>query len=135
MIYSTDTCEMKSSLGKVILGKLRVMEKTQSWLAEEAQVSINAVSKWIRTGKISRNNLVVVAGILGLSTDEMVGLDEPVAANAVLPAFELVFLTSEEIRLVTIFRQASDVGQRMIEIAASKAPKAAVLQNLTLQRH
>lgn len=48
---------MVSAIGQVIREALRAGGQTQAWLAERCGVSENAVSKWIRTGKISRENL------------------------------------------------------------------------------
>lgn len=47
------------------------MRKTQGWLAEQTDVSDNAVSKWIKTGKISREKAVLVAQALSCSVDEL----------------------------------------------------------------
>ncbi|MDE2441083.1 MAG: helix-turn-helix domain-containing protein [Betaproteobacteria bacterium] len=47
------------------------MGKTQAWLAEQVGVSDNAVSKWIRTGQISRENIPKVARLTGLYPDEL----------------------------------------------------------------
>ena len=47
------------------------MKKGQAWLAEKTGVSINAVSKWTKTGKIARKNVPVIALALGISVDEL----------------------------------------------------------------
>ncbi|HEY4355628.1 MAG TPA: helix-turn-helix transcriptional regulator [Acidobacteriaceae bacterium] len=51
------------------------MGQTQAWLAEKCEVSENAVSKWIRTGKISRKNAIKASGALGISLDQLLSLD------------------------------------------------------------
>lgn len=56
---------MVSELGYFIKRRLKEMKRTQSWLAEEMLVSDNAVSKWVKTGSISRENFFVLVGILG----------------------------------------------------------------------
>lgn len=61
-------------LGKIITRELARLGQTQSWLAEECEVSDNAVSKWIKTGKISRVNAGKVAAALGISMDQLLGL-------------------------------------------------------------
>lgn len=62
-----------SPLGKVITGQLGHLRQSQAWLAERAEVSENAVSKWVRTGKISRANAENVASILNMSLDQLLG--------------------------------------------------------------
>lgn len=65
-----------SPIGKVILSELKRMDQTQAWLAENAGVSENAVSKWVATGKISRTNVSKVAALLGVSSDQLLNPSE-----------------------------------------------------------
>lgn len=65
-----------SKLGTTIKTRLKGMGKTQTWLADKVGVSNNAVSKWIKTGEISRENAVLVAGHLGMTVDELLGTAE-----------------------------------------------------------
>lgn len=60
-----------SPLGRTIIEALRRLDLTQAWLAEELHVSENAVSKWIRTGQISRANGVKLAEALALSLEDV----------------------------------------------------------------
>lgn len=60
-----------NTLGQVIKSKLTDLAKTQAWLAEVTGVSNNAVSKWIKTGKISRENAVLASKALGCSIDDL----------------------------------------------------------------
>lgn len=60
-----------SPLGKIITRELQRLDRPQSWLAEEVGVSENAVSKWILTGKISRENAKKVSPIIGVSLDQL----------------------------------------------------------------
>lgn len=60
-----------NALGQTIKSRLSALGKTQGWLAERADVSHNAVSKWIKTGKISRENAVLVAQALACSVDDL----------------------------------------------------------------
>ena len=62
---------MANTIGKLIKDVLSRKGKTQSWLAEQAGVSDNAVSKWVRTGQISRENIPKVASILDVYSDEL----------------------------------------------------------------
>ncbi len=76
---------MVSAVGKVIRDALTRSRRTQTWLAEQCGVSETAVSKWIRTGKISRDNLSVlaralrvpVASLLPDYANQQAGSDEP----------------------------------------------------------
>jgi hypothetical protein len=60
-----------SPLGRVITSALRHQDRTQEWLAHQIGVSENAVSKWIKTGKISRVNAVHVADKLNLPLEHV----------------------------------------------------------------
>lgn len=62
-----------SPLGKIIIRELDRMKRSQSWLAEELEVSENAVSKWIATGKISRANAEKLSPKIGVSLDQLLG--------------------------------------------------------------
>lgn len=64
---------MVTTLGSAILDALERLQKTQFWLAEEVGVSPQAVTKWIQTGKINRENAVQVAHVLGISIDTLIG--------------------------------------------------------------
>ena len=57
---------MSENVAKSVREGLRALGKGQAWLAEELGVSINAVSKWCRTGNISRANIPKVAEKLRL---------------------------------------------------------------------
>lgn len=61
----------KEHAGHVIKKRLEQLGLTQAWLAEKAGVSAYAVTKWIQTGKLSRDNAVVVAELLGISVDHL----------------------------------------------------------------
>lgn len=57
---------MVSTIGKAIKDALSAKGATQGWLAERIGVSDNAVSKWIRDGRISRENLALVVQVLDM---------------------------------------------------------------------
>lgn len=63
-----------SPIGKTIKARLKALDKTQAWLAEKVGVSENAVSKWIKTGEISRANIQPAADALQISSAQL--LDE-----------------------------------------------------------
>jgi transcriptional regulator with XRE-family HTH domain len=60
-----------SPLGKTIQARLARLGKTQAWLAEEVGVSEQAVSKWMRTGEISRDNSLRVSTALEMSIAQL----------------------------------------------------------------
>jgi len=64
---------MVTSLGSAISDALERLKKTQFWLAETVGVSPQAVTKWIQTGKINRQNAIEVARVLRISVDTLVG--------------------------------------------------------------
>ena len=64
---------MVTDLGNVILEALDRLGQTQSWLAEQVGVSNQAVTKWIRTGQIGRENIQDVANALQITTDALLG--------------------------------------------------------------
>jgi transcriptional regulator with XRE-family HTH domain len=60
-----------SPLGKTIKARLKALGETQAWLAEEVGVSENAVSKWIKSGEISRENIKPAADALQISVAQL----------------------------------------------------------------
>ena len=56
---------MKSELGIYITNRKHDLKVTQDWIAERMSVSSNAVSKWVKTGKISRENFFALVDLLG----------------------------------------------------------------------
>lgn len=62
---------MSKSIGQFIRDRLSAIGKTQSWLAEECGVSNNAVTKWIKTGKVSRENLLKILPLLGSKLEDI----------------------------------------------------------------
>ena len=60
-------------MGTAIRKRLQELGKTQVWLAAELDVSNNAITKWIKTGKISRENSVAASRVLGMSVEELLG--------------------------------------------------------------
>jgi hypothetical protein len=127
----TDTPGMDNPVGKIIKQRLRSLKKTQGWLAEEAEVSNTAVSKWIRTGKISRENAIVVAQILEISLDDLVGSSSESTVDG--PSMSLVYVDREELRLLTAYREATEMGQALISAAADGAPRKALKQGFPIR--
>lgn len=65
--------ERISPLGRVIKQKLAELGHSQAWLAEKCGVSANAVTKWIRSGQISRENLAALSAAIKVSSDSLIG--------------------------------------------------------------
>lgn len=122
---------MSIKTGKIIKARLKAMGKTQGWLAESVKtpekpdgVSINAVSKWTKTGKIARDHVQLVADLLEITTDEL--LAGSLAVEEAPPAeTRIERLNAEEKELVDLHRISIKEGQDMIMSAARHAPKKA----------
>lgn len=60
-----------SLLGEVITSRLKLLKRTQGWLAEQVGVSNFAVTKWVKKGQITLDNAKKAAAALDLSLDEL----------------------------------------------------------------
>lgn len=112
--------------GKIIARRLAETGKTMEWLAEQAGVSIAAVAKWKKTGRLSREKVKPVAKALGISVGELLGEAPPEAAGRNelgVSGAELVYATPDEIHLLTAFREATPMGRDVIKAAAIGAEK------------
>lgn len=120
---------MDNQVGKTIKARLKLMDKSQGWLAEKASVSNNAVSKWIKTGKISLEKAQLAAECLEVTLDELLagGVAE-VTEQA--PDDTLERLNSEEAALVAEYRRATDAGRLMMQAQARTVPKRLSRSNL-----
>lgn len=115
-----DNSVMANPVGDIIKNRLKVLKKTQGWLAGKTGKSDTAISKWIATGKISRDNAVEVAKLLGISLDELLGTSDAGTQGA---ALSLVYVDREELRLLTAYREATEMGQTLILTSADAAPR------------
>lgn len=114
---------MSTNIAKVIKFRMKELGRNQAWLAEQAGVSIAAVSKWTTTGKISREKVSSVAEALGLTTDQLLGAE---AATPMQPERTwLERLTIDEKEMLELYRSCSYEGQLMLKGAARVAPQAA----------
>lgn len=115
--------------GHVISERLEALGKTQTWLARESGVSNNAVTKWIRTGQITRHNAARAAELLSVPIHELfkeLAPSAPPALKAKIEssaAFALCWVSPEELELLTAYRLASPEGRKMIDLVARNAPK------------
>lgn len=64
----------KNHVGEFISKKLKSLKLTQSAMAEYCEVSDFAVTKWKKTGKISREKAVKAAEFLKCTVDELLGI-------------------------------------------------------------
>ena len=111
-----------NEIGKIIKVRLGELDETQEWLAERVGVSKNAVSKWIKSGKISRENAIKVSQVLKVSSDRLL-----MGQNAVeqSPPSETTLerVDADEKRLLELYRQSTQDGKMMVYGAAMVAPK------------
>lgn len=114
-----------SELGRIIRARLLELGETQEWLAEQVGVSKNAVSKWIRDGKVSRANAIEAARVLKLTSDQLL-LGSPLTDVSPPAETTLERVNVEEKRLLELYRQATRDGKLMIHGAATVAPKNSV---------
>lgn len=118
---------MDNTIGSKIANRLKAIGKPQSWLAEQVGVSVNAVSKWIRTGKIATINARAVAKALGISTDQLLGQEVMDLGDSQQPASRLERLNLSESDLIQLYRASNANGQRMIlaqaKLAAEQLPR------------
>lgn len=110
---------MSDKIGKLIAARLKALGKRQAWLAEEAGVSVNAVSKWTKTGKIARENVPRVAQVLEVSADELINGDAKPSARHAEAGSKLERLDPDETLLIELYRE-SGVGERKLIIGHAK---------------
>lgn len=86
---------------------------TQGELAEAAGVSINAVSKWTKSGKIARKNLPVVAEKLGFSIDELLAAT-PAKAPERAEDSRLERLNADEDEIIAMYRDCKPEVRKVV---------------------
>lgn len=109
---------MATELGKFIHARLADMQKTQTWLAEKMNVSANAVSKWIKSGKISRTNFFALIDIIG--SDGAPFIWEAIDTNKQQNHSMVAFSNDEKIVLQG-FRSADESTKRVMLLTAQDA--------------
>lgn len=118
-------------LGIVVKERLSAIGKTQGWLAEMLGVSDNAVSKWIKTGKISRDNALAAAKALGISVEQLLNPAENLVTLSAeenqglkhAPQPGLQWVSQEEYELLTLFRGTDERGRKKVLSTARAAPQ------------
>jgi transcriptional regulator with XRE-family HTH domain len=106
---------MTEKVGKKIAAALTRLEKSQGWLAGEMGVSDNAVSKWVRSGKVAKTNIPKLAQLLGLSVDQLLSdTAEPVAVVSPSEETKLERLDASEAQLVAYYRECGDIQRRFL---------------------
>lgn len=131
---------MSEQIAKRVKDRLQALGKKQQWLADELNVSINAVSKWTRTGQISRQNIPLVAKKLGLPISDLVASHiEPADQGARQPdnlvelgadehrsaPTSLERVDAEELHLLRCFRECSDEARSILISHATLLAKSA----------
>lgn len=109
---------MATELGKFIHARLADMKKTQTWLAEQMTVSDNAVSKWIKSGKISRTNFFALLDIIGSDGAPFIweAIDTSKQSNHSMVAF-----SADEKAVLHGFRVADESTKRVMLLTAQDA--------------
>jgi transcriptional regulator with XRE-family HTH domain len=110
---------MSEKIGKLIAARVKAMGKKQAWLAESAGVSVNAVSKWMKSGKIARENVPRVAELLELSADELVSGEARTPLRQKSAGSKLERLDPDEAALLEMYRECGP-GERELLIAHAK---------------
>ena len=111
-----DHYAMASELGSFIIRRLDEEGHTQAWLAEQMGVSDNAVSKWIRSGKISRDNFFKLLDKIGSSGAPYIW--DAVAKKAENNHHAVAF-TDDEKLILEGFRLADESTRRNMVLLAA----------------
>lgn len=116
---------MSENLAKTIRVEKKRLGLTLEQMAEKAGVSINAVSKWTKSGHVSRENLPALAEMLGLSLDRLMSESEADST----PSDEesrLERLDARESRMLALFRACAPLQQDLLlthgDMLSTKAP-------------
>lgn len=122
---------------QAVATRLRVAMKeagvANTTLAEAAGVSIQAVSGWLRTGKIARERIPVVAATVRCSVDWLLTGNEPIEIREQGPAYKGGVYSRDEQGLIETYRSLSPEDRvRLQKIASALAPqRRAVVKHKT----
>ena len=96
--------------------------KSQAELARASGVPESTIARILKGGTLpSVENIAAIAAACKRSIDWIVnGVDNP---EITAPEVSLVYATLEELKLLTQFREANELGKFAIKSAANHAPK------------
>jgi transcriptional regulator with XRE-family HTH domain len=100
--------------------------KSQTALAEKAGVSQSAVNRILkRAGKQGPDTATIakLAIACGVTPEYLISGIVSQLEKSAMPALALVYLTPEELQLITQYREATIAGKHLIEVTAQNAPK------------
>lgn len=112
----------------VIEAKLTAMDKDQAWFTKSMGVGNNVVTNWKARG-IPRGRAPELARLLGMTTDELFGVEEH--RHALQPA---EYLANELSRLVAAYVKADSANRRSIMAAVSVAEESAAIADKSKSR-
>lgn len=99
---STGSCEyqpVESRIGRLISLRLKEVGRTQRWLAEQVGVSDNAVSKWVKSGKVGKEHAIEVSRLLGIELSSLLSEQDAdlLPSSNTQPAQSEVIFTSDNV--------------------------------------
>lgn len=95
--------------------------KNQADLCRASGVAQSTLARVLKGGQPTIENLDAIAKACNVSIDWIVnGTDSP---NTTAPEISLVYVTLDELRLITQFREANEMGKNLIKTAGTSAPK------------
>jgi transcriptional regulator with XRE-family HTH domain len=99
---------------------------SQSSLARAAGVSQSAVNRILKgAGKQGPDTATIgkLAAACGVSADWLISGIVSQVERSTMPTMSLVYLDEAELRIITLYREASLAGKHLIESVAENAPK------------
>jgi hypothetical protein len=117
----------ENRVGPIIERRLRELGKSQQWLADRVGVSPVSVHNWIKNGTIARQNLGPAAVALEMTTNQLMGEDQPEHKPAISEEapvkVSLQWLLPDEQELLENYRLCTDEGKNMTRSFVKVAPK------------
>jgi transcriptional regulator with XRE-family HTH domain len=97
-------------------------QKTQAELSRSSGVAESTIARILKGGvQPSIDNLAAIAKSCRVSIDWIVnGID---ISHTDIPEVSLVYVTLEELKLITQFRESNAMGKSLIKTASNNAPK------------
>ncbi len=111
-----------TALADLIRTRLAELGQTQKWLAEQADVTPQAIHHWMKTGQIASNSARRVALALQVTVDAVLNPGTQPARDRE-ENFQMIWANQRERQLLHWFRLSSEVGKQIAESAAKGAPK------------